>query len=60
MNIVSLMAPLLHTVTWFQLEPKARIIVVGDHKLPPQPIVMGLWVVTALFSLALLAFAYFY
>ncbi|WP_074012330.1 fumarate reductase subunit FrdC [Candidatus Sodalis sp. SoCistrobi] len=60
LNIVSLLAALLHTVTWFQLAPKASIIVVGDHKLPPQPIVTGLWVVTALFSLALLACAYFY
>lgn len=55
LNIVTLAAALLHTKTWFELAPKASIIIIGDKKLPPGPIVKGLWCVMVLVSAAILA-----
>lgn len=55
LNIVTLAAALLHTKTWFELAPKASIIIIGDKKLPPGPIVKGLWCVMVLVSAGILA-----
>lgn len=55
LNLIALAAALLHSKTWFELAPKASIIVIGDKKLPSGPIVKSLWLVMALISLAMLA-----
>lgn len=55
LNIVTLTAALLHTKTWFELAPKASIIIIGDKKLSPGPIVKGLWCVMVLVSAGILA-----
>lgn len=58
-NIITLAGTLLHTVTWFQLAPKAANIVVKDHKMGPEPIIKGLWAVTIIVNAAILALALF-
>lgn len=55
LNVLALAASLLHSKTWFELAPKASVIVIGDKKLSPAPVIKGLWVVMILVSLALLA-----
>lgn len=55
LNLIALAAALLHSKTWFELAPKASIIVIGDKKLSSGPIVKSLWLATALISLAMLA-----
>lgn len=55
LNLVALAAALLHSKTWFELAPKASIIVIGDKKLSSGPIVKSLWLAMALISLAMLA-----
>lgn len=55
LNIVALAAALLHTKTWFDLAPKASVIIIGDEKLGSGPIVKGLWILMVLVSLTLLA-----
>lgn len=55
LNLIALAAALLHSKTWFELAPKASIIVIGDKKLSSGPIVKGLWLAMALISLAMLA-----
>ena len=55
LNILALAAALLHSKTWFELAPKASVIVIGDKKMPPAPVIKGLWVVMILVSLVLLA-----
>lgn len=55
LNVATLAAALLHSKTWFELAPKASIIIVGNKKLPPGPLVKGLWTVMILVSLALLS-----
>lgn len=57
LNLASLAAALLHSKTWFDLAPKAAIIIVKGEKLPPEPLVKGLWVVMVVLSLAVLAVA---
>lgn len=59
-NVIALLAALLHTKTWFELAPKASIIIVKDQKMGPEPIIAAFWVVTAVVTLAILAFALFY
>jgi fumarate reductase subunit C len=54
LNLVSLAAALLHSKTWFELAPKAAIIMVKDEKLKPQPIIIALWIVTLIVTLAVL------
>ncbi|MDC6121029.1 fumarate reductase subunit FrdC [Serratia rubidaea] len=56
-NIIALLAALLHTKTWFDLAPKAANIVVNGEKMGPGPIVKALWAVTILLTLAVLAVA---
>ncbi|WP_261642380.1 fumarate reductase subunit FrdC [Erwinia mallotivora] len=54
LNIFSLAAALLHSKTWFELAPKAAVIVIGDKKLSPEPIVKALWAVTIVVSVVVL------
>ncbi|WP_428945008.1 fumarate reductase subunit FrdC [Pantoea sp. FN060301] len=54
LNVVTLAAALLHSKTWFELAPKASIIILGDKKLPPGPVIKGLWAVMVLVSAGLL------
>ncbi|MBJ7223470.1 MULTISPECIES: fumarate reductase subunit FrdC [unclassified Brenneria] len=56
-NIIALLAAALHTKTWFELAPKASIIIVKDEKMGPEPIIKGLWAVTIVVTLAVLAIA---
>lgn len=56
-NILTLAGTLLHTVTWFQLAPKAANIVIKNEKMGPEPIVRALWVVTIIVNAAILAVA---
>lgn len=56
-NIVALLAAALHTKTWFELAPKASIIVIKDEKMGPEPIIKGLWTVTVVVTVAVLAIA---
>ncbi|RRZ89012.1 fumarate reductase subunit FrdC [Erwinia sp. 198] len=55
LNLIALAAALLHSKTWFELAPKAAIIVIGDKKLSSGPVVKSLWLAMALISLAMLA-----
>lgn len=55
LNVLALAAALLHSKTWFDLAPKASIIIVKGQKLPPEPIIKGLWAVMIVLSLAALA-----
>nr|WP_113868450.1 MULTISPECIES: fumarate reductase subunit FrdC [Brenneria]MCV9878258.1 fumarate reductase subunit FrdC [Brenneria izbisi]MCV9881681.1 fumarate reductase subunit FrdC [Brenneria izbisi]NMN90385.1 fumarate reductase subunit C [Brenneria salicis ATCC 15712 = DSM 30166]RBP59638.1 fumarate reductase subunit C [Brenneria salicis ATCC 15712 = DSM 30166]RLM29778.1 fumarate reductase subunit C [Brenneria salicis ATCC 15712 = DSM 30166] len=56
-NIIALLAAVLHTKTWFELAPKASIIVIKDEKMGPEPIIKGLWAVTIVVTVAVLAIA---
>lgn len=56
-NVVALAAALLHSKTWFDLAPKAQVIVLGGKKMSPTPMVRGLWAVMVLVSLILLTWA---
>ena len=60
LNLIALAAALLHSKTWFELAPKATIIIVKDEKLSPGPIIKGLWAVTALATLFILFVALFW
>jgi fumarate reductase subunit C len=57
LNIITLVMAVVHTKTWFDLAPKAANIVVNNEKMGPKPMVTGLWVVTAVVSLIILAVA---
>ncbi|MDA4189029.1 fumarate reductase subunit C, partial [Escherichia coli] len=56
-NIVTLIATVFHSATWFKLAPKAVVIVVKDEKMPQEPIVRGFWGVTIVVTAAILAVA---
>lgn len=56
-NVIALAAALLHTKTWFELAPKAANIVVKDDKMGPEPIIKGLWAVTIVATVVILAVA---
>jgi len=60
LNIITLAAALLHTKTWFELAPKAAIVIIKNQKMPPQPVIAGLWVVTVLVTLVVLFVAFFW
>ncbi|MDU4391536.1 MAG: fumarate reductase subunit FrdC [Klebsiella michiganensis] len=60
LNLIALAAALLHTKTWFELAPKAANIIVKDEKLGPAPVISGLWVVTAIVTVVILAVALFW
>ncbi|MDU4093453.1 MAG: fumarate reductase subunit FrdC [Pantoea sp.] len=53
-NLIALAAALLHSKTWFELAPKAANVIIKGEKLPPQPIVIALWIITLLVTLAAL------
>ncbi len=57
LNVVVLLAALLHTKTWFELAPKAANIVVKSEKMGPGPIIKALWAVTIIATVAILAIA---
>lgn len=60
-NVLALLAALLHTITWFNLAPKAANIVVAGKKTPSILLITGLWIITIGISLVLLllVFGYF-
>ncbi|WES67998.1 fumarate reductase subunit FrdC [Superficieibacter sp. HKU1] len=60
LNVIALAAALLHTKTWFELAPKAANIIVKDEKLGPAPVIAGLWVVTIIVTVVILAVALFW
>ena len=60
LNLITLAGALLHTKTWFELAPKAANIIVKDAKMGPEPIIKGLWVVTALVTVVVLFVALFW
>ncbi|UZG99231.1 fumarate reductase subunit FrdC [Salmonella enterica subsp. enterica] len=60
LNLITLAAALLHTKTWFELAPKAANIIVKDEKMGPEPIIKGLWVVTAVVTVVILYVALFW
>jgi len=57
LNLIALAAALLHSKTWFDLAPKAAILIVKGEKLGPAPVVRLLWAVMIVVSLAVLAIA---
>ena len=60
LNIIVLAAALLHTKTWFELAPKAANIIVKGEKMGPEPVIKGLWVVTAVVTVVILGVALFW
>jgi len=60
LNIITLAAAVLHTKTWFELAPKASIVIIKNQKMPPQPVIAGLWVLTVLVTLVVLFVAFFW
>lgn len=60
LNLIALAGALLHTKTWFELAPKASILIVKDEKLPPQPIIRALWAVTAVVSVVIFLVALYW
>lgn len=59
LNAIALLAALLHTKTWFELAPKATVLVHNDKKVGPAPFIGALWAITLVVSLAVLAVALF-
>ncbi|WP_034948319.1 fumarate reductase subunit FrdC [Erwinia oleae] len=57
LNVIALAAAILHSKTWFELAPKASVIVIGNKKLSPRPVIIGLWIAMTLISLVVLAWA---
>jgi fumarate reductase subunit C len=60
LNLITLAAALLHTKTWFELAPKAANIIIKGEKMGPEPLIKGLWAVTALVSIVILFVALFW
>lgn len=60
LNLIALAAALLHTKTWFELAPKAANIIVKDEKMGPEPIIKGLWAVTAVATVVILYVALYW
>ena len=60
LNLITFAAALLHTKTWFELAPKAANIIVKDEKMGPEPVIKGLWAVTAVVTLVVLFIALFW
>ncbi|KLU14156.1 MULTISPECIES: fumarate reductase subunit FrdC [Xenorhabdus] len=59
-NIITLLATLLHTKTWFELAPKALNIIVKNEKMPPEPIIKLLWAITIIATVVILGVALFF
>ncbi|BDH47466.1 fumarate reductase subunit C [Salmonella enterica subsp. enterica serovar Choleraesuis] len=60
LNLIALAAALLHTKTWFELAPKAANIIVKGEKMGAEPVIKGLWAVTALATVVILFVALFW
>lgn len=60
LNLITLAAALLHTKTWFELAPKAANIIIKDEKMGPEPVIKGLWAVTLVATVVILAIALFW
>jgi fumarate reductase subunit C len=60
LNVITLAAALLHTKTWFELAPKAAIVIIKNEKMGPEPVIKGLWVVTILVTCVVLFVALFW
>ncbi|MGB7803889.1 fumarate reductase subunit FrdC [Buttiauxella sp.] len=60
LNLITLAAALLHTKTWFELAPKAANIIIKDEKMGPEPVIKGLWAVTAVATVVILFVALFW
>lgn len=60
LNLIVLAAALLHTKTWFELAPKAANIIVKGEKMGPEPVIKGLWGVTAIVTVVVLFVALFW
>ncbi len=45
---------------WFELAPKAANIIVKGEKMGPEPVIKGLWAVTAVVSVVILFVALFW
>ncbi|WP_340611699.1 fumarate reductase subunit FrdC [Xenorhabdus bharatensis] len=56
-NIITLLAALLHTTTWFELAPKALNIIVKNEKMAPGPIIKLLWAFTIIATAVILGIA---
>ncbi|MBC8944229.1 fumarate reductase subunit FrdC [Xenorhabdus indica] len=56
-NVITLLASLLHTKTWFELAPKALNIIVKSEKMLPGPIIKLLWATTIIASAVILGVA---
>ena len=59
-NLIALLAALLHTKTWFELAPKAANIIVKDEKMGPEPIIKSLWAVTVVATIVILFVALYW
>ncbi|MBS6027502.1 MAG: fumarate reductase subunit FrdC [Haemophilus pittmaniae] len=58
LNIITLVATLYHTVTYFLMTPKVMNIIVKNERLPHYVVRNLLWAVTALISVVALVLAY--
>lgn len=58
LNIITLIATLYHTVTYFLMTPKVMNIIVKNERLPHRVIRNALWAVTALISVIALVLVY--
>ncbi|MFK3557274.1 fumarate reductase subunit FrdC [Pasteurella multocida] len=58
LNIITLGAMLLNTVTYYVMTPKVLNIIVKNERINPNIITMALWAVTAFISLVILVFMY--
>ncbi|OTA20255.1 fumarate reductase subunit C [Xenorhabdus beddingii] len=57
MNMITLLAALLHTKTWFELAPKALNIIVRNEKMSPAPMIKLLWATTIIATAVILGVA---
>ena len=58
LNIITLIATLYHTVTYFLMTPKVMNIIVKNERLPHRVVRNALWAVTALVSVIALVLVY--
>ncbi|MDG6894760.1 fumarate reductase subunit FrdC [Volucribacter amazonae] len=58
LNVITLAAVLLNTVTYYVMTPKVLNIVVKNERLNPNIITIGLWIATALVSIIALVLIY--
>lgn len=55
LNLLALLGALLHSKTWFDLAPKASIVIIKGQKMPPEPLIKGLWAMMIVLSVAIFA-----